>query len=300
MDSRFPDIELEFDWHLTNRCNFDCTYCHPQIKRVLNRQHLDEPHYSLVAKRFNDTGKICGIHMSGGEPFMFPDFLALCRELTKKHYISINTNLSHHALVKSFSEEINPNRVILIAAALHITEREKHESGMDKFIDFFLLLQEKGFPATVYYVLYPPLLQRFVADLLRMEKAGIHSISPKTFKGVYKRKRYPEGYSAKEKELIRQYRRDYTFMENYLEGQMCFRGQLCNAGYSFFKVNVTGRVQRCATVKGNCGNLYTGTFKPMPNPCPCPAKRVLAISQCHRHLVCPRIDATNQTMKRKG
>ena len=32
--------EWEFDWHLTNRCNFFCEYCHPQIRCVLNRKHL--------------------------------------------------------------------------------------------------------------------------------------------------------------------------------------------------------------------------------------------------------------------
>src|SRR5262245_47773595 len=80
--------EWEFDWHLTNRCNFFCEYCHPQIRYVLNRKNLDEPPPELVVRRFDDLGRVCLVHMSGGEPFMFPGFVPLCAGLARRHFIS--------------------------------------------------------------------------------------------------------------------------------------------------------------------------------------------------------------------
>ena len=75
--------DWEFDWHLTNRCNFYCEYCHPQIRYVLNRKHLSEPDPELVVRRFDELGRVCLVHMSGGEPFMFPGFVPLCQGLSK-------------------------------------------------------------------------------------------------------------------------------------------------------------------------------------------------------------------------
>lgn len=53
-----PAWEWEFDWHLTNRCNFLCEYCHPQIRTALNRKHLKEPPADLVVRRFDESGSI--------------------------------------------------------------------------------------------------------------------------------------------------------------------------------------------------------------------------------------------------
>jgi organic radical activating enzyme len=89
---------IRVDWHLTNRCNFRCEYCHPQIKRVLDTGP-SEPSISKIVTAFDNLSDECDILMSGGEPFAFPMFAELCKELSVKHKIRINTNLT-------FSEEI--------------------------------------------------------------------------------------------------------------------------------------------------------------------------------------------------
>lgn len=279
-----PTIDFVFDWHLTNRCNFYCEYCHSQIRKVLNKEHLDEPSASLVIQRFNEIVGTCAIHMSGGEPFLFPDFVQLCQGLTRRHYISINTNLSIDNLL-SFSNIIDPNRVLFINAALHIAERELKNESVNKFIDNIIILQNRRFNVKALYVVYPPLIDRFADDISRLREGGVQRISPKVFKGVYNGKRYPDNYTENEKIKIMNKSKDYQFNKPYLEGQMSFTGQQCTAGKRFFKINVTGDIQRCATVKGNYGNLYLGTFKPNEVVQPCPAKRILVVSQCHDNLV---------------
>jgi MoaA/NifB/PqqE/SkfB family radical SAM enzyme len=278
--------EWEIDWHLTNRCNFFCEYCHPQIRYVLNRKHLDEPSPELVVRRFQELGAACLVHMSGGEPFMFPRFVDLCVGLTAHHWISINTNLASDE-VPEFARRVAPERVAKIVAAIHVPERERLGHELEAYAANYRVLQDAGFDVTALYVLYPPLLSRLGDDLERLEALGVDHVRAKVFKGVYQDVRYPEGYTDAEKALILANSGEYVFNKPYLDGMMSFRGQPCTAGVTSFKVTVTGEVRRCASVPTNYGNLYEGTFRPSTVKAPCPAKRVLVLSQCLSYLVDP-------------
>jgi MoaA/NifB/PqqE/SkfB family radical SAM enzyme len=278
--------EWEFDWHLTNRCNFFCEYCHPQIRYVLNRKHLDEPDPGLVVRRFDDLGKVCLVHMSGGEPFMFPGFVSLCEGLAQGHFISINTNLAAND-VEEFARRVPASRVAKIVAAIHMPERERLGEELTAYARNYRALRSAGFDATALYVLYPPLLDRLSDDLDRLRELGVDHVRAKVFKGVYQGRRYPEGYTDQEKALILANSGEYVFNRPYLDGLLSFRGQPCTAGVSSFKVTVTGEVRRCASVPASYGNLYDGTFRPAAVNEPCPAKRVLVLSQCLSYLVDP-------------
>lgn len=280
--------DLEFDWHLTNRCNFYCEYCHPQIRHVLNRKHLHEPSPDLVVRRFDELGKVCLVHMSGGEPFMFPGFVELCEGLTRRHFISINTNLASDD-VDNFARRVMPDRVAKIVAAIHMPERERLGHELGDYARNYVVLRSAGFDATALYVLYPPLLGRLAEDLHQLKELGVDHVRAKVFKGVYQGRRYPEGYTDEEKALILANSGEYVFNRPYLDGMMSFRGQACTAGVTSFKVTVTGEVRRCASVPTGYGNLYDGSFQPATANAPCPAKRVLVLSQCLSYLVDPPI-----------
>lgn len=279
-----PQIEIEFDWHLTNRCNFYCEYCHPHIRKVLNSGFLTEPDYETIIKRFNDIDKPCLIHMSGGEPFLYPNFVKMCKGLTEHHYISINSNLSVHT-IPQFVEDVNPKKVTLITAAIHQIERERQGKKLDDYVIHYKMFRDKGFNIKALYIVFPPLVKVLGQHIKYLKESGVDNLIAKVFKGVYNGKRYPESYTVEEQEEIIKHAGDYKFNKPYMEGQMTFTGQLCTAGMSSFKINVNGDVQRCASVKGNYGNLYEGTFNPTEKPTPCTANRVLVVSQCHRFLV---------------
>ena len=280
--------DWEFDWHLTNRCNFYCEYCHPQIRYVLNRKHLSEPDPELVVRRFDALGKVCLVHMSGGEPFMFPGFVALCEGLTRRHFISINTNLASQD-VEEFARQVPADRVAKIVAAIHMPERELRGLELDAYARNYLVLRHAGFDVTALYVLYPPLLPRLADDLDRLRSLGVDHLRAKVFKGVHEGTRYPEGYSDEQKALILANSGEYVFNRPYLDGLLSFQGQACTAGVSSFKVTVTGQVRRCASVPTSYGNLYDGTFQPARAAAACPARRVLVLSQCLSYLVDPPV-----------
>lgn len=274
--------EMEFDWHLTNRCNFLCHYCHPQIRVVLNRKSLNEPASTPIAERFNDLGRTLLIHMSGGEPFMFPDFVGLCRLLQRRHYLSLNTNLSRSETVAEWVAEVDPSRVVRVAAALHIEERERIGASVEDFIANYRLLEDNGFPVSALYVLHPDTFHRAAADLERLTQGGVANVEAKVFKGVHQGRLYPDAYTPEERDLIHKLSGSYTHNDSYLSlsGTSPFLNIPCVAGARSFKISVTGDVSRCASVPTPLGNLYEGTFTPSANPEPCTAKRIKVLSQC--------------------
>jgi aspartyl/asparaginyl-tRNA synthetase len=73
---------------------------------------------------FDRTGRTWLLHMSGGEPSHYPDFVELCETLTERHYLSLNSNLTGPSILR-FAERIDPSRVSFINAGLHPEERNR-------------------------------------------------------------------------------------------------------------------------------------------------------------------------------
>jgi len=280
------NYDLDIDWHLTDKCGFQCEYCHPNIARFKNRPLPYNLSTEEVARAFTGLGRIPHVSMSGGEPFDYPNFVYLCQLLTEGGYISMNTNLASPD-VRNFAERIDPLRVIDINAATHILERERQGLPISDFIEKMLLLQDRGFKPTVFYVLYPPLLERFERDLDHLIENGVQRVAGKVFKGVYQGRRYPESYTTEERERITGYERNvYPVLFNYLAGQHTeFKGRLCDAGRKSLKVEVDGTAKRCTSIKGDHGNLFDGTLRLNEEPEQCTARRVLSISWCLRNIV---------------
>lgn len=274
----------EIDWHLTNRCNFFCTYCFPQIRAVLNRKSLDEPEPAAIARAFEQFAGPCLIHMSGGEPFLFPGFVELVERLAEQHYISINTNLSTTELVGDFVAAVPPKRVSEIVAAVHVVERERLGLSLADYASNFLNLERSGFPVKPLYVMHPAQFDRVESDLRTLAGLGVRKTQVKVFKGVFGGKEYPESYSEQERETLASIGTEYDFTDAYLAGiRQSFKGLACTAGTSSFKVDVRGEVRRCATVPTSYGNLFDGSFQPDTAPRPCSASKVKVVSQCLRY-----------------
>ncbi len=264
--------EYMMGWHLNNLCNFQCEYCFCS-KDTLSREHPDCGKYSQqhIAKCFDDTGKMWRIHMSGGETFLYPRFVELAEVLTEKHYISINTNLSTPN-VYEFADVIPPEKVLTINAALHIMERNKRKGGQEKYIDKFLYLQDKGFDIRLEYVTYPPLFHRLVKDIEHFRSQGIKVINLKIFRGTYRGKLYPESYTNDEKLVINSYAVDTREISILEERKVNFFGMLCSAGKKSFRLDVSGQLTRCATLRKEYGNFFTGKYYFGESPVPCPVK----------------------------
>lgn len=255
-------------WNTNKLCNFSCPGC---FAGETTREHdeVGKYNYKKIAKAFEKTGRTWQIHMSGGEPFLYPDFVDLCFLLDKNNYLSMNTNLST-SNVKDFSNKINPQKVKFINAAIHITEREKHKNGVEKFIDNYISLIENNFTVSCSYVSYPQLFSRIERDFEYFKSKGV-DIVVKAFRGEYEGKVYPAAYKESEINLMTKLGM-FPGEIKIANNKTNFFRYSCGYGYKDFVMDISGDVRRCSTSKKKYGNLFHGTFKPDIKSKPCPFK----------------------------
>lgn len=267
-------------WWMYRRCNFDCEYCFR--RREDSDESTDEVIYKKyspehIAEQFDETGKVWNVFMTGGEPFLYPRFVKLAKTLTRRHYISLSTNLSTPNLYE-FAETIGSGRVLSINASLHILEREKIKDGLNGFLRNFHYYLERGFNIRLTYVTYPPLIGRIKEDIEQMKDNGIDQIDVKVFQGRYQGQKYPREYTNTERAFLRELGLDKD-EEAILARRISFLGKKCQAGRKAFSMDICGNVTRCNTLTDEYGNLFDGTFVPAELSLRCTAKRCACIYQ---------------------
>jgi len=231
-------------WQVSEKCNFNCKYCWVISRSTGKIYSID---IKKLMNTLNKTKKIFYITIvGGGEPFLVPNIITATKELTKKHYLSIYSNLISPR-IKEFSEKINPERVIYFNASLHLEELESKKM-LDKFIRNFKYLEKKGFNVHAIEVAYPPLSKK--ADYYKklFKQKGIN-ISFTPFVGKYNEKKYPESYTDSEKNAFS--------LSDKMLNIYHVKNKLCNAGYNAAEVDQNGDIRICKNFKKNLGNIYS-------------------------------------------
>ena len=280
--SHHMQYDILADWNLNTSCNFNCLYCCIDTRQ---RNIHGSNDIQKIVSSFNSFGKIWLIHMSGGEPFLHPYFINLCKGLTDKNFISINTNLSSN-LVYDFCQAIDPARVSFVHCSLHISEREK-KGLVDDFIEKVKLLDNSGFKVYVTQVMVPPIIQRFHEIFAFFKRKGI-LIRPKNLKHRYRFQEYPQSYTKEEKEIILHFidliaeedrhsgislgHIDPDIDRLWIDGYASFRGLPCAAGKEFVFINVEGNIRRCNSDQKILGNIHLGRMELFEVDMPCRTK----------------------------
>jgi MoaA/NifB/PqqE/SkfB family radical SAM enzyme len=233
-------------WDIGNECNLNCSYClnkpkqgklnfwNKKIRKLLqleiseiieilkhkfkkSKSKIDLPSLMRTLNKTNKTFKIG--FTGGGEPFLIPNVIDVFEQITKKHYISMNTNLTSRK-IKEFAQRIRPEKVIDIVASLHIKELER-TNLMERYVENFSICEKKGFDIYPMVVAYPPLINEVQKYKSLFNKFGIQiQFSP--FNGTYSGKIYPEAYTKEE----------ITAFDLKLLNKSKRKGELCNAGYN--------------------------------------------------------------------
>ena len=251
-------------WNMTRKCNFRCEYCYFPHDNTPVTETLD-------ARRIKDfldaTGETWKIGLTGGEPFIYPGIIDICRILTENHVIGIDTNLSVSSKVREFAQTIDPARVHNLYVALHIEERERVK-GVDAFINNARLLMDRGFTIIVNYVVHPTLEERFHRDVEFFASHGI-TITPRPFRGEFEGRRYPEAYGDRAKAI---------FGDHPEQGKKVafnFERLPCSAGRTLLRMEPDGTIYRCPGDKTVLGNvmdevhLLNGCPPCIKKRCPC-------------------------------
>ena len=295
--------EVEAHWHISLECNFNCRFCFIRgVRKTASRGYRDP---KKILDGFDRLGCTCLVNISGGEPFLYDDFVDLYAALSEKHFICINTNLSRDEVYR-FADTIDPGRVGYLNCSVNIEERERCGLVGD-YIEKLTLLKDRGFSVLATYVMYPPYIERFGNDYAFFRSHGI-TLRPKVFRGRYGRNavfdipgmkriesrlapHYPDSYTAEQKTMILDYIRrgamedrpagrredgytgrvlDPGLDERFMTGLPSFRGKYCAAGKSFIRVTPNGDVHRCHGGDFFLGNLCEGTVTLFDKPVKCP------------------------------
>jgi MoaA/NifB/PqqE/SkfB family radical SAM enzyme len=275
--------QVEADWMLLTTCNFRCNYCFNPPDALGAKLNVYGTNLQW-SQGFKATGKTWLLHLTGGEPSVYPGFVDLCQQLAQDHYLSINSNLSHRSL-DDVAERIDPERVHYINAAVHYDERQKRAS-LDVFVERVHRLQMRNFYVLVSIIMTPRIVAAFPAISAYFESHGLCLI-PKVMRGNYRDQRYPAAYSSDQKafilERLAEARRKYAAVTagmgeaatidmladgRFLNGAVDYRGKLCGSGHNFAMIEPDGTVFRCGS--GNClGNILLGNVSLLRGPQAC-------------------------------
>ena len=235
------DVWLQ--WNLTSQCNFGGDYCFG--KTPPNRQTIFSIDIDALIKTLTVTGKTFRIGFTGGEPFLIPNFVDACKELTSSHYVSFNSNLVLDDVIY-FAKVINPARVFSIHASLHF--KELIDKGLfRKFVHHYKLLEEAGFNIYAEAIGYPSALNK-INDYKSLAVSNGINFSFAPFFGDYNNKFYPAAYTEEEINLFE------LDKENIWAHYQ--QGNICNAGYTAAVVSPTDNISPCFNVTGDLGAIY--------------------------------------------
>lgn len=256
---------IYFTWDIHYKCNFRCPYCwfyKGWAEGAKRNIYLSPQEWMNHWKRTYDRYGPVHIEITGGEPFIYPNFIEIVKILSSIHTIKVTTNMSGD--IENFVKEISPKRVNL--------DLNFHPlfADIDLFIKKTLLLKEAGFKAGVCYLAYPPQMKKIKVFKKRFEEIGIN-FALAAFWGEYGGKIYPGAYTEEEKETIRPFLGDIDRVVYHLKGESP-KGKLCNAGYKYAVIQADGKVIRCGQLADRTiSNFLNEDFHLLDNPEPCEA-----------------------------
>jgi MoaA/NifB/PqqE/SkfB family radical SAM enzyme len=302
--------DLEADWHLLDTCNYRCGYCFlsPDTLAAKLRTFASPEDWR---RAFDATGHTWLIHMTGGEPSLYPGFVDLCEGLTERHFISVNSNLAHPS-IERFAQCIKPARVSFLNAGLHLEERDRR-MGYSVFLRNLDALLSNNFTTLVSLVATPAALRRFQEAVVLLSPVGLFPI-PKLLRGDFAGKRYPEAYSQSEREIFKTASRkarefyagqlagreeapsiDMLNDDRYVEGLQIYTGRLCRAGERFVQIAPNGEIFRCGG-KEPMGNLLEGTLRRRSGATPCASSHCYYF--CDKYAAVPPAPASQDRARR--
>lgn len=273
-------------WELLHACNYRCPYCFfipsweraPEATNRLHHACTAEDWASFWERLRAQRGEF-RIEVSGGEPFLYPDFPRLLERVSRWHRPRVITNLSWDPAAAS---RLDPARVRFLASFHpHFARAEEFESRL-------AALRGAGFRASVVLVAYPPLFDRLPALKERFTALG-HETLVSPFQGEHEGRSFPEGYDAPQRRWLKDVRPEGFGEDLFSVGvrEASPRGRACGAGATYFRAYPDGAVWRCVSLKDAPGARPIGHIRdarlPLADgPAPCPADACLCPAEYRR------------------
>jgi len=265
-DAQYKNIDTKVVklacWELLNKCNYRCPYCFSQGKweeYALNYFRYSNLEWLRFWQKIHAEFGQIHIIITGGEPFLYPNFYQLIRELSNSHTIGILTNLSWD--VKKQIRYFNPRRIRLHPSFHPLS------ISIDKFINKMHIIKDYGWHEGVVIVAYPPLLDKLEYFKHKFESSNYGCwINP--YVGTYECITYPSGYTEAERKHLFAISGNIEFVEYQLSKTQSKGGQ-CNTGKTYFRVHTNGYISRCASYGHPLGHINDPEIKLCHEALPC-------------------------------
>jgi MoaA/NifB/PqqE/SkfB family radical SAM enzyme len=236
---------------LTWKCNFNCPYC---WEKQAQKHGKFTPEPFLESSKWVEALNRLGIDtldITGGEPFIQPDFYGMLEGLTIPR-IAITTNISFD--LTSFVQRISPQKVFSMTVSYHPTSN----MSFDEFLGKCLFLRNSGYNITVNFVAYPeqmyliPMLQ----NMLSSAKIRLH-VDP-----YIQTEYFPYTFSEQEKAFLAPYvGQDRANFFQKDDGS----AKYCSGGRTHLNIHPTGDAYRCIHDKvlslPKVGNIFDKDFR---------------------------------------
>lgn len=110
-----------FAWHLTNWCNYKCSYC-PTLRQITNDFTVDDhaKMYKSVLARLNTVETPFTMCLTGGEPTLYPHLYDVVKGLSEnKNCVNavLMTNLSRPVSYYQQFADIGSEKIVVMASA---------------------------------------------------------------------------------------------------------------------------------------------------------------------------------------
>ncbi len=262
-------------WKINSDCNLNCNYCHddkPSANKTFTPVQIE--------KAFDKNDITWFVNITGGEPFLYPEFIKIIRVLTKNHFVSINTNLTKDNYSQLFSIE-GKDHILGINASLHIDQLES-KNLLQTYIQNFNLLKNSGIPILASIVAHPMILENIVAQIHQLNEQGIKPVVLRFFYGSYQNKIYPESYTPAEINLISEFILPPTEFAISNHNRTFFNTR-CQTGFSSCFMKPDGELFRCTSDAYSLGNFISGQAVFKKNLHKCNILRTQCLFECMFH-----------------
>jgi len=250
---------VSFEWNIIYKCNFRCKYCFFEGKwEEYGKRNviLSVKKWIKIWEKIHSLYGRCAILITGGEPFIYPNFIELIRELSEIHYpINISSNGSFN--LNEVVENFNPEKVSISLSF------QPGFNKLEEIVEKKNFLEDKGFHSDfINLCCYPEFFDKIKKWIeYASGKKVIMKLIP--FIGDYNGIKYPEGYTEEEKEFLG--------INKKWENNVKTKGKPCKAGMKSALIFPDGKVARCGQIgeKFLLGYIWDDNFRLLDKPLPC-------------------------------
>jgi tetratricopeptide (TPR) repeat protein/MoaA/NifB/PqqE/SkfB family radical SAM enzyme len=281
-----PPYRVRMMWHITLECNYRCSYCVNTIKNgFINPRgyKVRRPEKWLdIWKRVYDKYGTCSVHITGGEPTVYPDFFKIAGLLSRIHLLEIDTNMSWEP--SSLISEVSPVSVERIGASY-----QPEYVDVDAFFEKVSILKRAGYNITVQGVARPDIMDELYICAEKCRALKIPALIA-AYNGSFGGDSYPGAYRAEELKKLEEIRAVSPknsvpgFWQMILDEEASLEkcgyeeilpaesdtlpdmlseacssgssGRRCRMGQMFLEITANGDLLRCIVSEEKFGNIW--------------------------------------------